>query len=238
MDVTTEILIKGFLTLVALIAVILRHRRPGKLAPQQAGALLWTIAVIAVLAWPNFGRLHGSSGIHHWEQFHYFLGSKYFPELGYDGLYAGSLAAEAELNLARPVQDHVRDLRTNEVVPISTIRDHQREIRRRFTDARWRQFTTDISYFLRSNSFDYIRKIRMDHGYNPTPTWTFVARLFSAHLSAGNSTLSLLAWIDPLLLAALFVMIFKTYGTRVGCLALIIFGLGYPWRFDWSAGRS
>jgi len=236
MDVTTEILIKGGLTLAAVIVVILRHRRPGKLAPEQAGALLWTIAIIAVLAWPNFGHMHGRSGIHHWEQFHYFLGSKYFPELGYDGLYAGSMAAEAELKIGRPIQNHVRDLRTNEVIPTRIIQGHEKEIRGRFTEARWHQFTTDVSYFLQSNTFDYIRKIRLDHGYNPTPTWTFVARLFSAFLPAEDATLTLLAWIDPLLLAVLFVMVFRTYGARIGCLVLIVFGLGYPWRFDWVGG--
>ena len=34
----------------------------------------------------------------------------------------------------------------------------------------------------------------------------------------------------------LFVTIFRTYGSRVGCLSLIIFGLGYPWRFYWIGG--
>ncbi len=236
MDVTNEILIKGSLTLVALVAVILRHRRPGTLASEKAGAMLWTVAIVAILAWPNFGRLHGGSGIHHWEQFHYFLGSKYFPELGYDGLYAASLAAETELDLGRPVQAHVRDLRTNEVVPTGTLRTHRNEVRQRFTDDRWQKFEADVAYFLKSNAYDYIRKIRLDHGYNPTPTWTFTARLFSRYPAAGDSTLTLLAWIDPLLLAALFLMIFRTYGSRIGCLALIIFGLGYPWRFDWVGG--
>lgn len=236
MDVTTEILVKGGLTLLALVAVVLRHRRPGKLAPERAGALLWTVAIVAVLAWPNFGRLHGQSGIHHWEQFHYFLGSKYFPELGYDGLYAASLAAEAQLDTGQPVQTHVRDLRTNEVVPSDTLQTHRNEVRLRFTEERWRRFSGDVAHFLQSNAYDYIRRIRLDHGYNPTPTWTFTARLFSRHLQAGGPTLTLLAWIDPLLLAALFLIIFRTYGSRIGCLALIIFGLGYPWRFDWVGG--
>ncbi len=236
MDVTIEILIKGGLTLIALLAVIIRHRRPGKLTSEQAGTLLWTMAIVAVLAWPNFGRLHGNSGIHHWEQFHYFLGSKYFPELGYDGLYDASLAAEAQLGLGRPVQGHVRDLRTNDVVPTVSLRAHRNEVRQRFTDDRWQEFEADVAYFLKSNDYRYLRSIRLDHGYNPTPTWTFTARLFSRYLPAGDSTLTLLAWIDPLLLAALFVMIFRTYGSRVGCLSLIIFGLGYPWRYDWVGG--
>ena len=236
MDIHTEMLIKGGLTILALVTIILRHRRPGNLASEKAGAMLWTVAIIAVLAWPNFGRLHGQSGIHHWEQFHYFLGSKYFPELQYDGIYAASLAAEVEVDLGHPVQSHMRDLRDNEVVPTIRTHSHQQEVRERFSDTRWRLFVQDVSYFLRSNNYDYLSRIRLDHGYNPTPTWTFTARLFSAHLPARDGTLSFLAWIDPLLLAAMFWMIFRTFGSRIGCLSLVIFGLGYPWRFDWVGG--
>ena len=34
----------------------------------------------------------------------------------------------------------------------------------------------------------------------------------------------------------MFWVIFRTFGSRIGCLGLIIFGLGYPWRFDWVGG--
>jgi hypothetical protein len=235
-DITTEIFIKGGLTLLALIAVAWRHLRPGTLPPERAGHLLTLVAVAAVLAWPNFGGFHGRSGIHHWEQFHYFLGSKYFPELRYDGLYVATLAAERELGLGRQVQPYFRDLRTNEVVPTRGLDDHVREVKARFQEQRWRAFVEDFRYFLGKNSYDYIEKIRKDHGYNPTPTWTFTARLFSRFLPAGDDTLAALAWLDPLLLAAMFWMVFRTYGSRIGCLALIIFGVGYPWRFDWVGG--
>ncbi len=236
MDVTTEILIKGCLTVVALVAVIIRHRRPGSLAPEQAGTLLWMIAVIAVLAWPNFGRLHGTSGIHHWEQFHYFLGSKYFPELEYDGIYAASLAAELELDRRQPLQSHVRDLRDNRVVPIAKVAEHRREVKNRFSKERWQLFVADVEYFLESNRYDYISRIRLDHGYNPTPTWTFVARVFSSFAPASDTSLTALAWLDPLLLGLMFWTILRTFGSRTLCLSMIVFGLGYPWRFDWVGG--
>jgi hypothetical protein len=235
-DTTTEILIKGALSLLALVAVLWRHRPGCKLKPQQAGQLLWAVAIVAGLAYTNFGQFHGRSGIHHWEQFHYFLGSKYFPELRYDGLYVASLAAEREINLGHPPQPYMRDLRTNEVVRTSTLADEEREVRARFTPERWQAFVSDVEYFLRFNNYGYIMKIRNDHGYNPTPTWTFTARLFSRWPAASVSSLTALAWLDPLLLGALFVTIFRTYGSRVGCLSLIIFGLGYPWRFYWIGG--
>ena len=236
MELTTELWIKGGLSLLALALIIWRHKRPGKLKDNQAGQLLGVMAVVAVLAYTNFGQFHGGLLVHHWEQFHYFLGSKYFPEVGYDGIYVASLAAEHELDLGHAVQPHTRDLRTNEVVRVVSLVNHMNEVRDRFSDERWEAFRNDTRYFLEFSRYSYITSIRKDHGYNPTPTWTFVARLFSRWPTASDTTLKALAWLDPLLLAGMFTMIFRTFGSRIGCLALIIFGLGYPWRFDWVGG--
>jgi hypothetical protein len=236
MDVRTEVILKATLCLVALAVVLWRHLRPGKLPPERAGQMLWLMAIVAALAYSNFGQFHGRGGIHHWEQFHYFLGSKYFPELGYDGIYVASLEAERETTGRRPVQSHARDLRNNEVVPSSGLWAHAREVKARFSTDRWQAFKQDNNYFLSGNSDDYIAKIRKDHGYNPTPTWTFSARLFSRWIPASDASLSALAWIDALLLFAMFAVVFRCYGSRIGCMAVIVFGLGYAWRFDWVGG--
>ncbi len=236
MDVRTEILVKGALCLLALGVVVWRHVRARGLKAEHAGQLLTLMAMAAIVAYPNFGRFHGRTAVHQWEQFHYFLGSKYFPELRYDGLYSASLEAERELDMGRPLQDHARDLRTNEMVPTGQLVAHGREVRQRFSAERWRAFVEDTRYFLATNSYPYITRIRSDHGYNPTPAWTFTARLFSRFVVASDVSLSALAWLDPLLLAAVFVVVFRTYGSRAGCLALIVVGLGYPWRFDWVGG--
>jgi hypothetical protein len=236
MNIDTEILVKGSLCLVAIIVILWRHLRPGRLKPEQAGQALCLTAAVSAMAYFNFGGFHGAGAIHHWEQFHYFLGSKYFPELRYDGLYAASLAAEEHAGLGHGLQSHVRDLRTNEVVPIGHVESHLMVVKDRFTARRWRAFCADNTYFLRSNAYDYITKIRRDHGYNPTPTWTFAARLFSRWLPATSRSLTALAWIDPILLTVMLTFIFRSFGSRIGCLSLIIFGLGYPWRFDWVGG--
>jgi len=236
MQLTTELMVKGGLSLLAVFLVIWRHKRPGDLKPNQAGQLLGVMAVVAIAAYTNFGHFHGGAMVHHWEQFHYFIGSKYFPEVGYDGIYTASLAAERELDLGHRIQSHMRDLRTNEVVGVGALVNHMTEVRERFTDERWAVFKEDIRYFLKTNRYSYFTNIRRDHGYNPTPTWTFSAQLFSRWPAASDRTLTTLAWLDPILLGVMFFMIFRTFGTRVGCLALIIFGLGYPWRFDWVGG--
>ncbi len=236
MEHRVEIWTKGVLCLLALAVVLWRERDACRLPPRRAGQLLAGMAAIAVLAYYNFGLFHGAGYVHYWENFHYFLGSKYCPELGYDGLYVASIAAQAEDTPSIPVQPVIRDLRTNTVVPSHAVPDHEAEVRARFSPARWREFTADNRHFIEANSLDYLAKIRTDHGYNPSPTWTFVARLFDRWLPARGGTLTLLGLLDPLLLLVMFVVVFRTYGAHVGCLALVVFGLGYPWRFDWVGG--
>lgn len=235
MQHTPEIWIKGLLCLFSLAVVVWRHRRQGWLG-ERAGQLLGFAAAVAVAAYYNFGLFHGAGYIHHWEMFHYYLGSKYFPELGYDGLYVASTAAQAESSPELPLQTEIRDLRTNTVVPTWGVADHRAEVVRRFSPERWQSFTRDHLHFLQSNDLGYLAKIRLDHGYNPTPTWTFVGRLFDRFVPAGHATLTALGALDPLLLLVMFVAVFRTFGSRVGCLCLVVFGLGYPWRFDWVGG--
>lgn len=231
-----EVLIKGILCLVAIPIVLWRDRAGHPHSPRKAGALLMLLATVAVATYYNYGAFHGRGYVHYWEQFHYYLGSKYFPEVGYDGLYAASLAAQRETQPEMEVQPWVRDLETNQVVSSYGVLARASEARTRFTPERWRSFTDDHDHFLRHMAWGYLSEVRKDHGYNPSPTWTFVARLFDVWLPAGSDTQALLGALDPLLLLALFGFLVSTYGSRVGCLCLVVFGLGYPWRFDWIGG--
>lgn len=233
-----EIWVKGALCLIAAAVVLWGDRLAG-LDPRRArkaGPLLWIVALIAVGAYYNFGRFHSPGFVHHWEQFHYHLGSKYFPELGYDGIYAASFAAQRESRPDLPLQPWARDLRTNEVVSAGEVLLHGAEVKERFTPERWRRFTADHGHFLRAMDLPYLGGVRLDHGYNPTPTWTFVARLFDRRAPTEINTLILLGLLDPLLLLVLFGFLFSTYGARTGTLCLVVFGLGYAWRFYWIGG--
>ena len=215
-------------------------RRIGAMPASQAGTALVLAAVIASLAYMNFGAFHGRVYNHFWEQFHYVLGAKYFPELGYDGLYAASIEAQTEKNpeaYRGYIQPLIRDLRTNEMASTNSpeIRKHRREVKERFSAERWSEFRDDNYHFLFRNTPGYIETIRRDHGYNPPPSWTFVARLF-AWPKIDDSALAWLANLDLMLLATMFVFVFRTYGARLGCVALIVFGLNYAGRYYWVGG--
>lgn len=238
-----EIWVKGALCLVAAFLVSWDRRRAARASgPAAAGgaarrARPWLVGagLVAVVAYYNAGEFHFSGFIHHWEQFHYQLGSKYFPELGYDGLYAASVYHQATSRPDHPIQPWVRDLRTNGMAAARDVFAQGEEVKRRFSAERWRQFVVDHGYYLDAIHPAVLRAVRRDHGYNPTPTWTFVARLFAGGPVDGGALVRA-GLLDPLLLLVLFVSIFRTYGSRVGSLCLLVFGLGYAWRFHWIGG--
>ena len=72
--------------------------------------------------------------------------------------------------------------------------------------------------------------------YNPTPAWTFSARLLTANLPVTQTTMRILASLDFILLGLVFWLLWRTYGLTVGCCAIIIFGLNYNAPMYWTGG--
>jgi hypothetical protein len=236
MSEDVQVAILGAVSAAGVVALIVDLAARAERWRRHARRALVALAALAVAAHFNFGAFHGGGlFVHSWEQFHYFLGSKYFPELGYDGLYVASMGAEMVAFPAREHQPFLRDLRSNEVVPTVSLDLHGLEVRRRFSGRRWAELVQDNAYFVGLDP-GYLSRLRTDHGFNPSPAWTFVARLFSAHRTASAGTARLLAAIDVLLLAGAFVLLFRTYGREVGVLALLVWATGYGWRFYWTGG--
>lgn len=231
----TEILVKLALTAIALGALVWRRRHRGS-EDGRAGWLLACLAVVSMAAFTGFFAFHQGRFTHFGENFHYQLGSKYFPELGYDGLYDASIAAQEESDPGLPLPATVRDLRTNSIVPVASLAAHRDEVRKRFSAERWRGFVRDHRYFLDRYTLPKLDEIRLDHGYNPPPTWTFVARLFNSRLPIDATTIPLMALLDWVLVGMALVVVRRTYGTAVTAAFAILFGLGYPWGYTWVGG--
>jgi hypothetical protein len=230
----SEILVK--LALTAAAAGVLVWRSRGQADRDKSGAALGLLALLAAGASCNFFQFHDGRFTHFGENFHYQLGAKYFPELGYDGLYEASVAAQAESAPNLRLPRVIRDLRTNTMEPVRGVDEHREAVLRRFTPDRWRSFVADHNTFLAPEFSRTLNEIRLDHGYNPTPTWTFVGRLFNSWLPLNDTTVPLLALLDWVILAVMFVMVFRSYGSAAGATALILFGAGYPWRYAWVGG--
>ena len=213
----------------------------GAASPRAADAVLALLALASLAAWTSFGRFQANGRfVHEWEMFHYQLSASYYAELGHDGLYAASLQAQAETLPTLPLQAVTRDLRTNALAPTPALRAHAEEVKARFTPERWDRFRGDHAVHLLSileqGGAEWLQDIRRDHGFNATPAWVAAARLFGAGLPASSMRLTLLALIDPLLLALAFLVVARTHGRRTALVALIVFGTGHAWAWHWVGG--
>jgi hypothetical protein len=233
MNQTHELWIKSILSLIALGALVWDRRQRMKQLPSPPTWLFPAIALVCFLAYYNFGAFHKGGYVHYWENYHYHLNSKYFSELGYEGLYVASLEAQKETSPQDPLPEWTRDLRTNRIVATASLAEHQKEVFGRFKPQRWQSFVKDHEIFLKRKALQFFRR---DHGFNGTPTWTFVGQIFTTHLPTTPLVLVFLSSLDVVLLILMFATIFWAYGLHAVSLSLIIFGLGYPGRFYWVGG--
>jgi hypothetical protein len=129
--------LEGGLKVLLLFAAIVFFRRLLKLRSKRQ---LWILLGFGCFAWLNWGTLHTDRTlVHNWDQYHYLVGSKYFPELGYDGLYVASIEARQEGQSIEP-PSRVRDLRTQIIVPYASLQTHRQQVRARFDPLRWEEF--------------------------------------------------------------------------------------------------
>jgi hypothetical protein len=206
---------------------------------QVRNAALATIGVIALAAWWNFGRFHFGGGyIHVHEFFHYYVNAKYFPELGYTGLYDCVAAVETEQGRgAQMAQLWIRDLRTNDLRPGSPAIQNPALCRDRFeSSARWDEFTHDVTWFMSNMNPAKRADIFTDHGYNGTPVWAIAGQLLANTGPVTRPKVLLLALIDPVLLVMMLGLVWWAFGWQVLCVAVVWLGTNYPARFNFIGG--
>ncbi|MEO8177190.1 MAG: hypothetical protein ABI895_00005, partial [Deltaproteobacteria bacterium] len=142
--------------------------------------------------YPNYYHRH--------ELYHYYLGSKYFHEIGYDHLYTCTAIAEVELGRGAQIRKRqIRDLSAkNLIIPTTStyIFDDPGQCKDRFSAPRWDDFKKDIAWFEQSSRGDYWEKMQQDHGYNPPPVWTMTGRFFANLAPAGDGFFKLLSLLD------------------------------------------
>ena len=76
---------------ILVIAYAVSGARPQR---HRKAILLTILAALAVGNYTDFGQWTRDRYVNGWEFFHYYLGSKYAPELGYTELYAAALVAD------------------------------------------------------------------------------------------------------------------------------------------------
>lgn len=155
--------------------------------------------------------------------FHYYLGSKYFSELGYEDLYVAALAADDEHGgyWSEEVGE-ARDLGSYEIVPRGQLQDGYTP-EHRFTPERWRAFKEDVAALGGYRRAERWRSVFRDRGYNGTPFWTAIGRALTTLVPATSSWFPILAFIDPVLLALTALLVSRTFGRQRSALVLLLF---------------
>ena len=250
------------LLLLAYLIIVRRHRRAG--APRPAGGncrharagrvFLAALAVLAMANYYHYGYFHTRyfnhgwldkrAFLHLWDFYHYYVGAKYFDELGYDNLYNATVVADAEDGARLAGVAEVRDLGAGGFLSRDEVLTRAGSVKARFSPRRWGEFGADIRYFTERLPPRAMAGILSDHGYNPTPAWNTTGS-FLANLVPVEH-LAVLALLDVALLLALFVTIGVSFGASTALVAAIFFGIngfspfsitgGSFLRYDWLLG--
>jgi hypothetical protein len=219
-----------------LIALGERLRRRGhetRLRRSRRAALLLT-AVVAFLASYNFFAFGQYAGIHGHEFFHYYLGAKYFPELGYFDLYECAVVAASEATPEQSAEPRViRDLRDigrrRTIVPAQSAA----ACHALFTPDAWQHFSHDtraIRNLLPPGAWE---RVIVDQGLNASPVWILFGHAMAWLVPAEPASLRLYARLDLLLLASAFAAVAWAFGLQGFSLAVIAWSANPLARYEW-----
>ena len=218
--------------------------------PAVRWTVMSTLGVAAALSFLSFFNLGAPQFrdykanqplfVHNFDMRVYYPVAKYFNELRYDGLYQASVAAyvadDPNANLDSLANVELRDLKNHQITRVSEVRQQIEAIPKRFSDARWEAFKTDMRYFRQTMGVgDYLGSMK-DHGGNATPVWNAIAHLIFAGTTASNATLTLGAMLDPIMLMAAFFALYRSFGLRTSLMSIVIFGANdfYMFGSNWA----
>jgi hypothetical protein len=195
------------------------------------------LMALSVATYFHYFELPVGGFYHRWEMFHYFLGSKYARELGYERLYLCSALADAETgNRARVEHRRMRDLRNDAIVPARTALSDPEQCRSHFSAERFREFKLDVAFFRGQVSARTWANMQVDHGYNPAPAWTLTGRALASLAPASERFMRTLSLIDPLLMVATLTVLGWAFGSRVLFLATVFWCTQAPSAYYWTGG--
>ncbi len=213
--------------------------------------LTFLLALLAAFGtWQYFeqGRFHGwtqkRSNIHMHEFMHYVLGSKYFPQVRYTGLYHCLALALRELSNehAIPQSIHVDAIRNladkRGYVHGEKIYEEAAVFRQRFTDRQWRNFKADLAFLVQLAPSPNWAGMLRDAGYNSSPVYTLFAHSV-ARLLPLRTFVHVLSCLDVVILTASIVLLWRTLGAipaLVGLCVLVYYpGASYS-TYNWTGG--
>lgn len=215
---------------VAVIVIVVAHvlvaRRPARTFRGILAIALALVACLAIGNYTKFGKWPYGSYINGWEFYHYYMGSKYAPEIGYTNLYAATLVADVESGRKfSHKKKTIRNLESGRYVPAIKVLAENERYKALFSEKRWADFVRDIRYFKGKMVTSRWNGTLRDKGYNATPVWGMTAGIFSNAVSTESAWgMTFLALLDPLLITAAMAGVWWAFGYRVALLMVIFMG--------------
>lgn len=204
-----------------------------------------TFAVMGIVAYFQFFQIGYKEFYHRHEFFHYYLGAKYFQNIGYYNLYVCAANAEYELGYKKEARERkIRDMReSNLIVDAKEFVDNPELCKKGFgltadgTNERWEEFKRDVKYF-RDSAFggQYWKDMQKDHGYNPPPVWGLGGRFFAELHAPEQWYCQLLSCIDLALFTAMWGLVAWAFGWRVLAVGVLFWGTQDAAPFLWTGG--
>jgi hypothetical protein len=251
--------VKAGIAIAAAACVFYEAHRAGMRRPiaerwkRFAGFALALAALVAYFNGFNYGF---KKYYHRWEHFHYYVGAKYFRELGYAGLYKCAAVAQDELgvvsyidedtgapqrvDMASEVRHPDKKIRNlsgdNLLIPASSVLDKPEECTSRFAPERWESFKEDVKFFRIASGKQYWEDMQKDHGYNPPPVWTIAGHYLAELRPASTGYLQFLAAFDIAYLGGMFAALWWAFGWRVSVAAAVFFGCQATASTFWTSG--
>ena len=221
--------LKVILTAAALILLYLRYRRARGGAPSKGYSFPAKVVIVLALLFSsvvfhNVFSIRGGTFVHYGEMFHYYLGSKYFKELGYHELYNAVIVADAEQDNALAGIPFYTDLRTYQNAQRVTALANGVSVKNRFSARRWRAFKEDVAFFKKATGMPRspgLRFLVTDHGYNASPASTFLLSILTNAVPV--TQVRLLAVLDLFLVGGMLLLVFRTFGFELGAMFSIFF---------------
>jgi len=177
------------ISLLAFVAIVLRYF----LAQKKKSLWPVTVMLIVFVAGTYFAQVHPRLAKFvsrkRVASYHYFLGSKYFSELGYYGLYRYTLLADNESRVPRLGDiKKIRRLEDLSKVPaLQAIEKARKERKDYFSEERWHEFRQDWRAMARGST-TWERKLN-DHGFNPPPFWNVIPGIIAQNVNTNDRTL-------------------------------------------------
>jgi hypothetical protein len=196
--------------------------------------LLIVIALASCASYYNFFETKGGVGFKDTDVYHYYMGSKYFSEVGYFDLYHCTILALTDSGVKNRFElPRVRDQRTLRIHTPATTLASALQCREQMPDARWAAFAADVTWFdakFKAEQWDILLN---DHGYNPSPVWNAIGNALSSRIELGSAGFDALINADRILMLVAFTLIVWAFSVEAAALAAIAWGTGLHWGYAW-----